>query len=200
MSAITGILCQLITGNVSGAGTDGDIYVGIGGREFYIDSSADDFERGSWREYILGRAPLEPNLPSPQVRILNSTNNDPRVGFPLDTIDLAKSPVYVRFEPQGSSPDWNLSWATVLVYRGEGSFVGAWMPPTDFDNLWLGIGASGGEDLSTSRTSGASTSRLSSIRSTWWPSGQASRLSSAVKCLRRLVSAARPNGVSATET
>ena len=34
MAKITGILCQIITGDVSGAGTDGRVYLGLGGREF----------------------------------------------------------------------------------------------------------------------------------------------------------------------
>ena len=34
---ITGILCQIITGDVSGAGTDGRVYLGLGGREFCMN-------------------------------------------------------------------------------------------------------------------------------------------------------------------
>ena len=30
MSRISGILCQIITGNVGGAGTDGRVYLGLG--------------------------------------------------------------------------------------------------------------------------------------------------------------------------
>jgi hypothetical protein len=138
MSKITGILCQIITGNVNNAGTDGSVYLGLGGREFRLDSAADDYERGSWREYILGRAPLEPNLPPPQIRVQNREFNDPRVGFPLDTVNLARNPVYIRFEPHGDSPNWNLRSAVVLVYIGESQFVVAYLPTRDFDNLWLG--------------------------------------------------------------
>ncbi len=60
MAAITGILCQVVTGNFSGAGTDGRVYLGLGGREFRLDSTADDFERASIREYVMGRGPVEP--------------------------------------------------------------------------------------------------------------------------------------------
>ncbi|MFX0578370.1 hypothetical protein [Nocardia nepalensis] len=138
MARITGILCQIITGTVNGAGTDGRVYLGLGGREFCIDSTADDFERGSWREYIMGRAPDEPDLPPPLIRVRNGKLNDPRIGFPLDTVNLRKSPVYIRFEPAGSNPDWNLSAASALVYEGEGQFVTSFHPPEGFDNLWLG--------------------------------------------------------------
>src|SRR5262245_46546824 len=137
MAKITGILCQVVTGNFSGAGTDGSVYLGLGGREFRMDSSADDYERGSLREYVMGAGPVEPNLPPPQVRVLNREMNDPRVGFPLDTINLARSPVYIRFEPEGSSDNWNLSFAAALVFTAQG-FAAAFTPPVDFDNLWMG--------------------------------------------------------------
>jgi hypothetical protein len=138
MAAITGVLAQIITGNLNGAGTDGRVYLGLAGREFRLDSSRDDYERGSAREYILGRAPLEPNLPPPQIRVLNPDRNDPRKDFPLDTTNLDAAPVYVRFEPEGDSPDWNLRSAIILVYTGEGQFVVAYVAPQGFDNLWLG--------------------------------------------------------------
>jgi hypothetical protein len=141
MAKITGILCQVITGNVDGAGTDGSVFLGIGGREFRLDSTADDYERKSWREYIMGRGPVEPNLPPPQIRVRNADKNDPRVGFPLDTINLPpRAPVYLRFEPVNGDDNWNLSFAAALVYQGEGQFVAAFMPPVDFDNLWMGQG------------------------------------------------------------
>lgn len=138
MAEVTGILCQIITSDVDNAGTDGRVYLGIGGREFRLDSRADDYERGSWREYVLGRAPLEPQLPPPQVRVQNPDDNDPRRGYPLRTDQLSKSPVYVRFEPEGDSPNWNVRSVVALVYRGEGTFVCYFSLPTDFETVWLG--------------------------------------------------------------
>jgi hypothetical protein len=140
MAKITGILCQMITGNVSGAGTDGSVFLGLGGREFRMDSTADDFERGSFREYIMGAGPLEPNLPSPQIRVNNKDRNDPRKGFPLDTANLSRSPVYVRFEPEDGDDNWNLKFAVALVYA-DGKFFVGYLPPEAFDNLWLGTGS-----------------------------------------------------------
>jgi hypothetical protein len=136
MAKITGILCQVITGDVDGASTDGSVYLGLGGREFRLDSEKDDYERGSWREYILGAGPQEPNLPPPQIRVRNPERNDPRVGHPLDTINLSRSPVYIRFEPEGSGEFWNLSFAAALVYSGQ--FVVGYTPPAGFADLWLG--------------------------------------------------------------
>ena len=37
MTDVTGILCQVITGIDDYAGTDGRVYLGIGGREFRLD-------------------------------------------------------------------------------------------------------------------------------------------------------------------
>jgi hypothetical protein len=138
MSAITGILVQVITGEVENAGTDGRVYLGLGGREFRLDSKADDYERGSWREYVLGRGPKEPDLPSPQVRVEWPEFNDPRVGFAIDTVDLMKSPVYLRFEPEGDSPNWNAKTVFALVYVGESTFYMSFTTPPGFDNLWMG--------------------------------------------------------------
>ncbi len=138
MARITGILCQVVTGNFSGAGTDGRVFLGICGREFRLDSSVDDFERGSLREYIMGRGPIEPNLPPPQIRVNNRQQNDPRVGFPLDTANLSKSPVYIRFEPESAGDNWNCSFAAALVFRDDGIFAAAFFVPQEFDNLWMG--------------------------------------------------------------
>jgi hypothetical protein len=137
MANITGVLCQIITGNISGAGTDGDIYLGLCGREFHLDSDEDDYERGSWREYILGTGPLDPNPPPPQIHVRNPDKNDPASeGFPLNSANLDRSPIYIRFEPEGSDDNWNVASAVVLVYTG--TFLKAYLPPREFDNLWLG--------------------------------------------------------------
>ncbi|MEO5582198.1 MAG: hypothetical protein ABIR66_05875 [Saprospiraceae bacterium] len=138
MASITGLLCQIITGNFSGAGTDGHVYLGIGGREFSLDSDADDYEKNSWREYILGLAPNEPELTFPQIRVKNKDLNDPRNGFELDTTNLNKAPVYLRFEPTGADDNWNLKSLVVVVYKGSGSFHSAYVLPSGFNNLWMG--------------------------------------------------------------
>jgi hypothetical protein len=147
MAYVTGILCGIVTANIEGAGTDGRVYLGIGGREFRLASTAPDFERGSGLVYIMGKSPDEPNPPPPQIRVLNGEQNDPQVGHGIDarietvppTPQLYRSPVYIRFEPLGDSPDWCLRRAFVNVYTGQGQFVIAFLPPSsNFDYLWLG--------------------------------------------------------------
>ena len=136
MATVTGITCQIITGDVDGAGTDGRVYLGIGGREFRLDSREDDYERGSWREYVLGGAPPERSLSAPQFRVLNWDNNSPTLRFLLDTDYVRRAPVYIRFEPEHAIDNWNLHFAAALVYAG--SFSIGYSPPDSFHNLWLG--------------------------------------------------------------
>jgi len=136
MAQVTGILCQVITGKQSGAGTDGRIFLGLGGREFRLDSSRDDYERGSWREYICGQAPLEPTLPPPQIRVEKKEWNDPREGMIIEVSDVVKLPKYLRFEPKSGDDNWNLAFAAALVYAPQ--FAAAYFAPADFKSLWLG--------------------------------------------------------------
>jgi hypothetical protein len=108
----------IMTGD--GAGTDGDVYLGICGREFFVDTSRDDFERGSSTTYRLGDG----------ANILNKERNDPR-NPQLDSNDLDKFPVYIRFDPSGSYPDWNLTFVNVEL---AGTGYGVIFRP----GLWLG--------------------------------------------------------------
>jgi len=137
MARISSVLCEIITSDFAGADTDGDIYLGIGGREFHLDSTRDDFERGSYRDYILGAPPIELGPPPPDhVQVNYKDKNNPRLDFPLDTDNLSRTPVYIRFEPEDSEDNWNINFAAVLVYTTQ--FVVGYTPPAGFDNLWLG--------------------------------------------------------------
>ncbi len=56
MSYVETIFFRFKTADIIDAGTDLEVYVGVGGREFYIESQRefDDFERGDDRTYIIG--------------------------------------------------------------------------------------------------------------------------------------------------
>jgi hypothetical protein len=101
---INSIIVLLNTGDQSGAGTDGDVYLGICGREFYLDTSADDFERNSSRQYVLGQG----------ANTLNAAKNDPRNPRIL-VEDVDQFPVYIRFNPQSRGDNWNLIRVAVTV-------------------------------------------------------------------------------------
>jgi hypothetical protein len=113
LTQITSIQFQLITANQSGAGTDGDVYLGICGREFYVDSSANDFERGSSRLYVFGTG----------ANNINPGDNDPRDhNLQIENVDTF--PVYIRFQPQSRTDNW-------IVQRAEVSFNGNFFPRWD---------------------------------------------------------------------
>ena len=127
MAQIESIQVSIETGDESGAGTDGSIYVGVCGREFHLDTSADDFERGSSHLYVLGDGS----------DVVNPAVNDPRKQF-MQTEDVESFPIYVRFEPNDSGDNWNLA-------RAEMSFNNDLFPrweTTTFvsitDGIWLG--------------------------------------------------------------
>ena len=102
MGRINSIHLHIQTGKQSGAGTDGDVYLGLCGREFHIDSTSNDFGTGAAREYILGEG----------ANILKPALNDPRKQL-LFTEKVASFPVYVRFQPEGEDDEWQLQRADV---------------------------------------------------------------------------------------
>lgn len=102
MAQINSIQLHIQTGNLSGAGTDGDIYLGLGGREFAVDTTKDDFERAAARVYTLGEG----------ADIRNAAENDPR-DPQLFTERVADFPVYIRFQPRSRDDNWQLQRADV---------------------------------------------------------------------------------------
>jgi hypothetical protein len=127
MAAITRIDVQLKTGNRSGAGTDGDVYIRICGREFYVDSAINDFEQGADRTYTLGTG-ANVNFPS---------DNDPHSPYQLHTENLDRFPVNLRFNPVDRNDNWNLESVTVTVNPGPGQVQ--YQALGGSDNLVLGI-------------------------------------------------------------
>lgn len=107
MAIIRSVTVLLRTADVSGAGTDGDVYVGVGGREFFVDSDANDFERGSSRVYRFGN-----NAEFTDDVMLNRSLNDPR-DQNLTTGAADRLPAYIRFAPAGGDDNWKLELAIV---------------------------------------------------------------------------------------
>ena len=121
---ITGSQGIVISGNVSPPGTDGDVFLGIGGREFRLDTTADDFENFSDRTYILGSG----------ANVNNPLINDPRLPQ-LDTDLLDRTPVYIRFAPENRNDHWDLERVRVTVNPGPQEVV----YEANVGNLWLGV-------------------------------------------------------------
>ncbi len=129
MPAITRIDVVLKTGARSGAGTDGDVYIGIGGREFYVDSAINDFEQGITTPYAFGTG----------ANVNFAANNNPASPYQLLTENLERFPVYVRFEPDDRNDNWNLESVTVTVNPGPGQVQ--YQALGGSNHLWLGVHA-----------------------------------------------------------
>jgi hypothetical protein len=127
MAQIESIQISINTGKESGGGTDGDIYLGVAGREFHLDTSADDFERGSSHEYVLGSGS----------DVVNPAVNDPRKQS-LQLEDVDSFPVYVRFEGNDDGDNWNLARAEMSFNE---TFFPRWETQSfipERDGIWLG--------------------------------------------------------------
>jgi hypothetical protein len=133
MARIERIDVLIQTGDVGGAGTDGDVYLGIAGREFFIDSDKDDFERGSSRAYRFGE-----NSDLTSDEMLNRERNDPRDQRLLSEF-VDDYPVYIRFAPENRDDQWNLKLAVVALNSDESVY---WTNLVSApDGIWLGTRA-----------------------------------------------------------
>lgn len=105
-SLVRRIVVDIVTSYSSGAGTKGDVFLGLGGREFRLSvERASDFERGAEMSYQLGE---DSNVRDPE-------RNDPRIGLPIRVTDVVAHPVYVRMAPRGNSDDWHVEAVQVRV-------------------------------------------------------------------------------------
>ncbi len=129
MTNINSIIVLLNTGDLSGAGTDGDVYLGLCGREFYLDTSADDFERNSSRQYVLGQG----------ANTLNAAKNDPRKPRIL-VEEVDQFPVYIRFNPRSRDDNWNLIRVGVTI--NDSAFPQYEASLERQGGIWLGIKSS----------------------------------------------------------
>ena len=141
------IFLRLNTRSVEGAGTDGDIYLGIGGREFYVDTKYpdyDDFKAGSVRTYIFGEVPDPSSVPQDFdlfTTVRNPKYNDPRQPDPLDTDTMDQFPVYIRFEPEDDDDFWCLEGVIVKVNTLTGTTQDKRYAALGEENyLWFGHG------------------------------------------------------------
>jgi hypothetical protein len=127
MTTVSSLHVNIQTKDVSGADTDGDVYLGLAGREFSLDTSADDFEAGSARAYHLGDGPTFKMRPSMTRACRRQVENADRF------------PVWIRFQPRSRGDNWVLSRATVTV--NDTFFpmwdTAEWLPFTD--GIQLGV-------------------------------------------------------------
>jgi hypothetical protein len=127
---INTILLKLSTKDIDdGELNSGRVYLGICGREFYIDSveegHTDNFERAAVWTYVLGDFPttIQPNNPPDKMTVHNyggAGNNQPKSHYALDTdmlvgpqADTYRFPVYIRMD--SDDDHWALAGAECLI-------------------------------------------------------------------------------------
>lgn len=122
------ITVDITTSFAKGAGTEGQVFLGLGGREFRLDiDSYEDFDRGEEVTYEMGEN-ANVNLPE---------RNDPRQGFPIHLEDVLSRAVYLRLVPDDKSDDWNLANVRVRVQAGDEDVRFSALDGPQ-DNIWLG--------------------------------------------------------------
>jgi hypothetical protein len=124
MARITRIDVATSTGD---EGTNGRVFVGMGGREFLLDRAGrNDFGRNNNDHFVLG-------VPNNVDVVKNSDQNDPNQLLPLDTDDLSRFPIYLRLE---AVTGWHLTGATLKITSNAGVETLTALPGNQ--NLFLG--------------------------------------------------------------
>ena len=96
------------------SGTDGRVYLGIGGRDFDLIIDGKEFKNGSTDTFVLGEGTNSGADPR---------DNDPRSPLQLVTETLSKYPVYIRFEPTRNDDRWEIDEIKVTVNPGSEQVV-----------------------------------------------------------------------------
>ena len=150
MPPITRIKVRLKTLDVHGSGSDSLVYLGIGGREFRLESKGvDDYERATERTYVLRTPPLSEFDPANlglglgERPVRYPTHNDPSKDYPLDSDLLGSFPVYLRYQPRIvggiEDPDtWVLGESEISVLVGD-QVVRTYKGLPENTGLWLGL-------------------------------------------------------------
>lgn len=122
------ITIDITTSFAKGAGTEGEVFLGLGGREFrlYIDEQ-EDFEAGDEVTYELGEG----------ANIENRERNDPRMGMPISIDDVLTHPVYIRLVSHKASDDWNIANVRARIVAEEETLRYGALEGSQ-DNIWLG--------------------------------------------------------------
>lgn len=109
------------------------MFLGIGGREFKINTCINDFGQNLSQDIVMGDINVNP----PALPVIHPGGNDPRTGYVIDSSDISQSPIYIRFEPKSNEDSWHIDSLFVQAIGTEGYILSA-TPGTGFDNLWLG--------------------------------------------------------------
>lgn len=123
------ITVDITTSFAKGAGTEGQAFLGLGGREFRLDIEEHaDFDRGDETTYEFGEG----------ANVVHPERNDPRLGLPVSLDDVLAHPVYLRLVPKDRADDWNVASVLVKVQAGAHDVVRYSALEGPQENIWLG--------------------------------------------------------------
>lgn len=123
------ITVDIATSYAKGAGTEAQVFLGLGGREFRLDIDAyEDFDRGDEVTYELGEGG---NVVEPE-------RNDPRIGYPVTLDGIKMHPVYLRMVPKKDSDDWNLANVRIRCVAGSEELRYSALDGGS-EHIWLGL-------------------------------------------------------------
>jgi hypothetical protein len=105
MADVQSIIPAVWTSKDTDSGTDGAVFLGIGGREFRLDSKYNTLNPG---DAFAGTVGLDSQVKNPSL-------NDPRTPYVLRSQDLGYFPTYLRLE---GDDHWKIAFALVLVRSG----------------------------------------------------------------------------------
>ena len=133
------ITVEIKTANVSDAGTNGRVYLGIGRREFRLNMAGNQFEPGSTDTFVVGVGGNINNPNNVNDLPLGAHMNAPEIQF--SAVD--NNPVYIRFEPENNNDNWNVESVRLTAQQYDGTDPGDVSQYTDpfseNDNrIWLG--------------------------------------------------------------
>lgn len=132
MSAINRVDAYVWTSSASDAGTDGAVFLGLGGREFRLSAARKKgFKRDRGDLFV-----LQPNDPS----VTNISPRDPTIPIALFSNTLSRFPSYLRHE---GDDHWKLRSALCVIRREDGmrDFLAPRIDQNDGNSgggLWLG--------------------------------------------------------------
>jgi PLAT/LH2 domain len=136
MTQIVQIKVEIKTGNESTAGTNGKVFLGIGGREFRLDKPGNQFQKNHTDTFTINSTNSDIENPErnslPNIGNANSPRIENKVGITFNF------PVYLRFDPNDNDDDWNIERVKVRVIGGLNS---TFIYPNDIlkdGNIWLG--------------------------------------------------------------
>jgi hypothetical protein len=121
MTHVDKITVDVKTRDATNAGTNGEVYLGLGGREFRLDQPGDQFKKGDNNHFVIGVGSNVENKSINDLPLIPPANgNSPEINDDIVT-GTNPFPVYVRLDPKDDHDnDWNVESVRVSAFAGGG--------------------------------------------------------------------------------